>query len=388
MSSINSDSKVPYKMILTGPLPQGYTVGAGIRVDKNGDQLRVTVNMQTGTVDFDAKITLNEIYEYCETARKCFAIISLECEEIEKEDDEVAEAYLELAKVGATLASRLIPNIKLQQRLLDILCHNTIQVSSKNIFPPVEVFYCGDPYSNDKIDRKKFWGMRGVISRSIIHQDILPPDIFETPDVPRVRMAAYMELPAVKDKEVPYLRNLDSLGHISLMELEPLSNKQSAESIKKFCEFLKNKHEVSHWACHLEGKGDSVKSTLFFTDDFRMTLDAAKYMKLRVEGAPVVIFNACCSGSLHPRKLASWVELLTGSGAASIVATEFEVSDEFAPLLIKRLYDSLLQGVPIGRALLNVRNILGPVGLGYVLYASPQRTIMNNRRDNEERREY
>lgn len=284
-------------MISSAPLPLGYSVGgATIRVDEFHDQLRIFISMHDGTVAYErlAELSKDEISDYYEKARDCFASISSEiCQDPKKwkeKSSEILQAYHELAEVGATMANRLIPKKKLQRELLKILKNgHTIQINSKNIFPPIEAFYFGNPFRPSGVDFNKFWGMHGVISRSIIRQKYIPPPaVFKVPPMPKVKVAAYEILPAVKEKEIPNLKKLEANGLISLDQLEPLSNKLSLKSNKKFCDFFNKKHEISHWACHCEGIDKSHKSALFFTDDFQMRLDAAQYMKLRLKGSPIV----------------------------------------------------------------------------------------------------
>jgi len=64
-----------------------------------------------------------------------------------------------------------------------------------------------------------------------------------------------------------------------------------------------------------------------------------------------------------------------------VLATEFHVPDWFAATFIEKLYDELLQGKPIGEALLTTRRHFwesenNPLGLGYALYSSPSIRIV------------
>jgi hypothetical protein len=256
-----------------------------------------------------------------------------------------------------------------------------IQVTSENFFIPWELLYDGP--LGEQVDASHFWGMQYIISRTLIREarpgDFMPPTI---PLRPRVGLIAYHHLDHVVAKEIPTLQKLAQQQQIELLALRPLNFSQRDKELTDFGHFLSEDLQIVHLACHAYKKDLSSESHLLVSDEFAISMEDFEVQEFEIAHKPLVLLNACLSGTLSPLHTSNWATLFWKCGARGVLATEFHVPDWFAAAFIEELYNQLLSKKPIGEALLATRNHFwqqqhNPLGLGYALYSRPSIRITN-----------
>lgn len=259
-----------------------------------------------------------------------------------------------------------------------------IQVSSEDFFIPWELLYDG-PLSSVNIS--DFWGMQYIVSRALI-QDARPGD-FVSPVIkaprPRIGVIACNQLQHVLSHEIPALEDLRKQKRISLSLLRPLNADDHYQELSEVGKFLSKKLEVTHLACHAYTKQPVSQSYLLISDDFTITIEDIRVQEFEIKHNPLVILNACLTGTINPLSTSNWASLFWERGARGVLATEFRVPDWFAASFVIELYQHLLSGKSIGVGLLATRHHFweqhsNPLGLAYALYSSPSIRIITTGR--------
>lgn len=304
----------------------------------------------------------------------------------EGETEEQVAALTQLARKGTVVFKRIFSEGGPRERIRQALQTGaTIQITSEaeNFFIPWELLYDGPLTA--PIDAAYFWGMRHIISRAII-QDARPGD--EVPPViqalcPRVGLVTYAGLEHVIKYEVPIFEKLHQEHRIHLATLRPLDANQPTE-IEAFCQFLGEEMQILHSACHAYGAKLSSEAYLLISDEFRISVEDFHLYDLAIKHNPLVVLNACLTGTRNPQYTSNWAALFWERGARGVLATEFHVPDWFASVFIEEVYKHLLAGMPIGESLLTARRHFwkeqrNPLGLGYALYSSPMIRIVSEK---------
>lgn len=287
------------------------------------------------------------------------------------------DALAELARKGNFVFKTIFAESSAQETIRSALQPGTtVQVTSEEFFLPWELLYDG-PLGTE-VDINRFWGMQHIISRALI-QDARPGD-FVSPVIqtarPRVGVAACHALAHVSSREIPALQKLHQQGQIYLLLLRSLNSSRHEQELAEFAHFLSEKIEIAHLACHAYEKQPLTLSYLLVSDEFPITIEDFRVYDLGLEHNPLVILNACRTGTMNPLYTSNWAALFWERGARGVLATEFRVPDWFAASFIEELYPRFLSGKPIGPSLLAVRQHFwnqkgNPLGLAYALYSSP-----------------
>lgn len=96
--------------------------------------------------------------------------------------------------------------------------------------------------------------------------------------------------------------------------------------------------------------------------------------------SPIVILNMCESAQLFPEVGSSFIKFFLNRPARSVIGTECPVPPDFAADMGEKLMAMLLEGRPIGQALLQLRrdylaNHKNPLGLAYTLWGSTSASL-------------
>ena len=253
-----------------------------------------------------------------------------------------------------------------------------IDVASESFFLPWELLYpCG---LDETLSFEHFWGMKYIISRTIVQRE--RPGSFVSDQIPfagkpRFGLLTYSALEHVREKEIPFFENLEAGGKIALFMLRPLDPGKRYEELEEFRAFWRNSLNVGHFACHAVYHEEFPdQSYLLLSDEFRVTLRDLEVYKIRLDGYPLIMMNACETGNLNPLYTANFAAVLLKHGARGVVATECAVPDAFAAGFAEQLYTHLLAGKPLGESLLATRRYFleshhNPSGLLYSMYAPP-----------------
>jgi hypothetical protein len=144
----------------------------------------------------------------------------------------------------------------------------------------------------------------------------------------------------------------------------------------------KGRFGLLHFACHNRfdpDDGSSIRLDSPFSPTFLAT--AASDQTL-MRAAPVVFINACRSLGQVPsyNKLDGWAEKFMRAGAAAFIGSLWEVSDGMAREFAQELYKHLVDGDPLGKAVMAGRRAVAaepadPTWLAYAVYGDPQAKI-------------
>lgn len=254
-----------------------------------------------------------------------------------------------------------------------------IQITSPGFAFPWELLY---PRSlESKLSFEHFWGFHFVISRIVCRPKSDASRLNnEIQCSPRLRLGVVLDssLENVEKQEFPYFKDLEAQEHVTLFKLDSLSPGSRRQGILKFKSFLGRPLHVAHFACH----GSSIGKTkglqeITVDEDFRITVEEMEADEISFSNCPLVVMNNCESGNINPQYTFHFADyFLNTGGARGLVATECEIPDEFAAAFSRQLYDRLLNGKPLGEAMLRSRQHFlkessNPLGLAYCAYAPP-----------------
>ncbi len=296
-----------------------------------------------------------------------------------------SDALAKLAQTGSFAFKRIFSESAPREIVNKVLkMRATIQFSSEDFFIPWELLYDGP--LGAQTDVSHFWGMRHVVSRALI-QDARPGDL-DSPIIqsacPHVGLIACNDLEYVIGEEIPALQELHRQNRILLFPLRPLNANKRDEELEYLGSFLNDEAlQIIHFACHALQTKPISKSYLLVSDEFSISIEDFIVREFEIKHKPLVILNACITGTMSPLYTSNWAALFWEHGARGVLATEFHVPDWFAAAFTKELYDHLLLGKPIGEALLATRHYFwekehNPLGLAYALYSSPAIRIANS----------
>lgn len=304
------------------------------------------------------------------------------------EDEEPTDLELEnLAKVGHNAFNRIFSD-DIRNFIIQATTRNTtvyIHVVSENFFLPWELIYPNN-ILDEPLSFDNFWGMNHIISRTIIRNGrpgaCVPPEIsFKT--LPKLGMLSYSGLPSVA-RELRFFQALASDHKLSLFELRSLDPDQTKEGFREFRRFWQNNLNLAHFACHAvyDSKNPTL-SSIFLTKEFPISLEDIDTYQIEINGNPLIIMNACETGSLNFLFTSSFADTFLKYGARGVVATECTVPDDFAADFAEQLYSKLLKGEHLGESLLSTRryfweNHSNPSALLYSMYAPPNIRIINS----------
>lgn len=310
-------------------------------------------------------------------------------------DSSQHDKYLRnLAELGNSTLKYILPTGNLRSDVQRVLQGQIyIEIDSVSDFSiPWELLYDGPLRT---IDINGFWGMRHVINRTLTKENIEEGWLNFDPTIEcsnlRIGLIANSELASVRDEKLNILAQEGEKPVLDLQTLTPLDPEERRKGLELFSDFLKGDFHFAHFACHAhsnghlkEPSGDFQEVYLKIDDDFTITADDLNTVdNFSLAQHPFVILNACSTGSVNPLYTFNWVDTFWKSGARGILATEFEVPDNFAASFSNLFYKRLLNGDCIGDILLSIRKQFwrdrkNPLGLGYSLYGRPDIKIAND----------
>jgi hypothetical protein len=254
-----------------------------------------------------------------------------------------------------------------------------IQITSPGFAFPWELLYPRSLESKPAFEH--FWGFHFVISRIVCRPKSDTSRLNnEIQCSPRLRLGVVLDssLKNVGEREFPYFQTLEAQQHVKLFRLDSLSPGSRRQGILKFKDFLGRPLHVAHFACHGKAIGKTKGlQEITIDDDFHITVEEMEADAVSFSNNPLVIMNNCESGNVNPQYTFHFADyFLNSGGARGLVATECEIPDEFAASFSRQLYDRLLNGKPLGEAMLRSRQHFlkeysNPLGLAYCAYAPP-----------------
>jgi len=327
---------------------------------------------------FSIELTRDAVQEINSSLQQAIEEVSNSYEE---GDSLSSEALSQLATAGKNAFNRIFKEGKqLLYQVLELIRKETeitIEIASKDFFIPWELLYDGP--LGKLVDISKFWGMKYVISRTIMQRH--RPGAIVSPVIqssrPKVGLIAggESELENIASIEIPMLQELAGQNQILLIRLRSLNADQHDEELENFGHFLSEEGiQIAHLACHTRQRKTSSQPFLDIADDFSITMADFGAQEFETKENPLVILNACLTGITDTLSIKGWTSEFWRIGARGVLATEFRVPDWFAAAFIRELYKPLLSGRPIGESLWATRYHFwhekhNPLGLAYALYS-------------------
>lgn len=366
-------------MFLQGELPplDSVPVDINITIYRTGDVYKMYILSNapnSRVITITIKLTPNDLYAYNGQLREAIQRVASTF----NAGASYVMALANLAETGNYIFKRIFQQEEEQQAIHRLLQTNAIiQVVSDDFFIPWELLYDGPLDANAHISY--YWGMRHIISR-VIAQDARKGAFVDPTPVekrPRIGLVTNNTLPYVEKYEVPKFEELHKKKTILLNVLRKLSMQQRSESLAEIKSFLSQDVHVIHFACHARGDNEYIdKSFLLLTENFELSMSDYVTRQLEMTYSPFIVLNACLTGEVSPLHTSSWARRFWELGARGVLAADFSIPDWFGASFSDVLYQYLLNGMPIGKALLDSRRTFWEqqhnlMGLAYALYAPP-----------------
>lgn len=253
----------------------------------------------------------------------------------------------------------------------------SLQVASEDFFLPWELLY---PDLDAPLSYENFLGLRHVVSRLIVQKSrkgaFVSPAI-SVADQPKLGLLIYDTLPCAAGRERAFFERLAAEGRIALRKLRALDPGRRREEIEQFRGFWKESLNLAHLACEAVYEDRYPgRSRLLLSEEFPVSLQDMEVYSFAIDGHPLVVLNACRTGTVNPLYTSHFAAAFLRLGARGVVATECLVPDTFAAAFVEQLYQHLLAGRPLGESMLAARRYFldkqgDPSGLLYSMYASP-----------------
>lgn len=159
-------------------------------------------------------------------------------------------------------------------------------------------------------------------------------------------------------------------------DADPPERDPPAHIVHFACHCYTNKKDDGEWEIELGRPVAPLKVSLY---DLRQGfLKAATSSDIR----PLVFMNACGSSVINATTSASFQEWFLANGHRGFIGTETAVPDKVAAVFAQGLYDALLEGQPLGQAMVLARrrlidNCSNPLGILWVIQADPQLQLIS-----------
>jgi len=380
---------MPLEQIAQLPLADNFSVNVQLRIQPNGRAYMAYIQSDySDWYSFPMQLTQQDVRDLNTELQQAIENVSDNFEMKDPLSAECSNAIAKLARKGNFAFKKIFPKGISRDIVHEALQLGAIvQVTSDDFFIPWELLYDGP--LGEQVNASHFWGMQYIISRTLIREarpgDFMPPTI---PPRPRVGLIACHELDYVVKKEIPVLQKLAQQQQIQLLSLRPLDFSRRDRELEDLGRFLNEELQIIHLACHARERDLLSESHLLISNEFVITMEDFDMQEFEVAHKPLVLLNACLTGTINPLHTSNWAVLFWKHGARGVLATEFHVPDWFAASFIERLYDQLLSRKPIGEALLTTRRYFwqkeeNPLGLGYALYSRPSIRIVNEEEESK-----
>jgi tetratricopeptide (TPR) repeat protein len=348
-----------------------------IRMDGNGRySAEVTVDRGHAYKPFPIELTVDDVASHTRNLQEAIEQVS---QRVGQEDFDIALETL--AEAGRDAWGRVFSEEGRETIRRALKEGATIQVVVEKLDKfsiPWELFYDG-PLGRGNIDIFGFWGMRYQIVR--LMEFVTTDDPIIRTRLPLIGLIVDEDLQGVNE-EKRALSELRDHQDILLDVLRPLDDQKYDHSreLEELGRFLREEElHILHLACHTHMKGPD-ELYLVVSKDFYIGLREIRNREFQIKHHPLVVLNACLTGQFNPLYTSNWVTLFWEKGARGVLATEARVTDSFAAKFLKKLYERLLTGELIGKALFETRRYFwktnhDPTGLVYALYSSPSLRI-------------
>ncbi len=359
------------------PLYDDFRVDVLLRVRLNGNgkySAEVTVDRGNTYEPFSIELTEDEVASHTENLQEAIERVSQQQfgrksfdTALAKLAEEGKDAWESIFKKGKAAIRGALKEEATIQAVVDKLDKFSV---------PWELLYDG-PLGEGKVDVSRFWGMRYHIVRLLpCNSDDL---VIKTPQSPTIGLIINKDLGGARE-ELGTLEKLKDQEKILLTLLRELDNHHHDDELEYLIRFLcEEELHILHLACHATANkpGDPY---LVVSNDFQIRLGHLRNRNFEIKHHPLVVLNACLTGPINPLYASNWATLFWERGARGVLATEARVPDIFAARFLKKLYEGLLSGEPIGDELFRTRRYFweeehNPGGLVYALYASPSLKI-------------
>ena len=208
---------------------QNYPIDIVLRIYQEDNRYGMDIFALGQTMRFPIEVSPNDLMSWSRQLQDAIQAITRSIQSRktlhyggdEKNISNTPEGQIEpLAEIGNFVFRSVFAHpdvMSIIQQLLALKDKLYIQIASEDFILPWELLYSAS--LDDPLDYRHFWGMKHVISRTIIQDR--RPGAFVAPDIhfrsrPTIGVLANSGLAAVSQKEIPFFENLDRAKKIAL----------------------------------------------------------------------------------------------------------------------------------------------------------------------------
>jgi hypothetical protein len=260
-----------------------------------------------------------------------------------------------------------------------------IQIFSQRFTLPWGLMYVGD--DPDAPEAEMFLGLKHIIEHIPLQPEMRVTErIIDSCDGLKVGLNVNTEIDAqmgypLVGEQLKYWEARKKAGDASV------EVRKTGDDVLKAMKSETTPDQILYFYCHaisraLGEKEGPDSSVLVFANKQKLTLGTlARYQDTPLPGAPLVFINACESAELSPLFYDGFVPYFMAKGARGVIGTECETPALFGVDWMKRFFDRLLKGEPLGQIMLDLRKEYykdhnNPMGLLYALYVDGDTRVM------------
>jgi len=288
---------------------------------------------------------------------------------VERVVTEGSTLYQQLSELGfRTILEKINSTLRERDRL-------TIHTDSA--FLPWEILYpyeYNKQWKKKKLLREELWGYKFLTSHVLL--PTMDEGGWEPPLVEHQSGPVFISLNLNKTIEEAFAkRSFKPIDfHRQFFQSKLANRGELLDDPDRIMELLlapDNQATIIYLYCHgqstslVDPTGDQLElaSGTFITPAF---LDKTKYQR-----GPIVMLNSCSSAATSPLSFSSFHKKFRGKRAMGIIGTTIQIPATFAAAFGSKLIEAYLDGIPLGRAIYELRRELldrnNPLGMFYSL---------------------
>jgi nicotinate (nicotinamide) nucleotide adenylyltransferase len=256
----------------------------------------------------------------------------------------------------------------------------TLQVIDTEAAVPWALLYLGDVGDDATLDWQHFLGLRHIVELVPLGP-LMPGRSPRIPSTPQLMVGLNVNLrvgPEVVNEEV----ESHQVHWQDLQSRRPglrLTTRSTRSTVLDALKDPTNSDQIVYFYCHATAQGrdgDTGAAAITMEPDNPLTLDDLADnagRRIPLSHHPLVFINACESADLSPLFYTGFVPYFLGRGARGVIGTECKTPALFAIRFAEAFFDRVLDGAPIGQAMLETRREFldryrNPLGLVYAVH--------------------
>ena len=294
--------------------------------------------------------------------------------------EEFANAVQRVVTAGATLYSELseLGFRSILEKIDSTLKEgDRLTIHTDSAFLPWEILYpyeYNQQWKNKKLQREALWGYKFMTNHILL--PTMDEGGWEPPLAEHLGGPVFISLNLNKTIEEAFAkRSFKPIDFHRQFFQSKLSNcgelLDDPEKIKDLLLAPDNKATVIYLYCH----GQSTSLADPTGDKLELAgetfIDPAFLDKTKYQRGPIVILNSCSSAATSPLSFSSFYKKFRTKRAMGIIGTTILIPATFAAAFGKKLIEAYLDGIPVGKAIYELRRELlkrnNPLGMFYSL---------------------